>query len=289
MSFERFNATVTLITSVSHHGDVTGIDAIFNREKIIQPNGQTAQVPFITGNSIRGQLRDAAALHLVESLDLGGKLSARAFYTLFSGGALQKTGSKKIHLAEIRALRNLLPTLSLLGAAVGNHIMPGKLNVGKFYPLAQETAHLLGLNAAQLPSVYELMQTESYTRTDDLKDERYKAIVDPQRSAPKKDSDVAQQMRYNVETMAAGACLSWHLDLKHATSLEREALIAMLRFWGRNPVLGGKSAVGHGQVRLHFDNGWYIAPGQIELPEISMYESHLSANAEAIKGLIDGL
>lgn len=275
------NVRIVLRSSVAHNGETVGVDAEFHRVKIMLPSGLEERIPTITGNSIRGQLRDAAADDLLTRLE-GGALALDKFYLLFSGGSLSKTGGRSLNLDDIRELRRLVPMLSIWGGAVGNHIMPGKLIAGQIMPVAEEAAHLLpaGVVTGQPPSVYSIMQTESYTRMDDAKSERHERWHGNADAAP---DAPAQQMRYNVETMAAGTVLFWRVGLLGATALEREAFIAALRRWAVNPVLGGKSSVGHGLVEMQFENGWRIAPDGVDLPDTPAYDAHIQEHADAIR------
>lgn len=294
----KFNFLVRLLASVSHIGGSAGIDAEFHRTKLIV-GGEDLLIPTITGNSIRGQLRDASARHLLKTLDID-QLPLKAFYLLFSGGSLEKA-SGGLQLGALRRLQELLPSLSLFGGAVGNYIMPGKWSSGMLIPHAFETADLLGLEAEGLLSVYDLMQTEEYTRTDDAKNPRLEGMVekadmakymlgqDARKSADyAAESGASQQMRYRVETMAAGSVLSWRVVLNNVNEMEFGAFFAALAEWGQVPTLGGKSAVGHGFVELHAPEVVYIAPDVVNVPGFSAYEAHLRTNREEIKGLLYG-
>lgn len=287
MAIHKVNARVTLHTSVSHIGDTVGIDAMFHRVKIMLPDGEPEQVPTITGNSLRGQLRDAAAKDMLDYLDLP-PLDLDTFYMLFSGGSLTKTGGSKLDIEAARRLRRILPMLSLFGAASGNHIMPGKLSVGMFIPIAQETLHIIpeGVGDGQLAvSVYDMMQTESYTRRDDAKSE----LLDSYREADSEaTNDAPQQMRYQIESMAAGSRLYWHFALDSATGIEAECFLAALRRWAEQPILGGKKSVGHGLCEIEFDNGWHIRPQGHNLPEPTLYRAHLDGHKDEIRGLLYG-
>jgi hypothetical protein len=79
------------------------------------------------------------------------------------------------------------------------------------------------------------------------------------------------------------------------TDLEFEAFCVTLAEFGRFPYIGGKSGVGHGKVRIEFDN-WMeidprIAPTGKDVAFVlgNLYKEHLEKNRDAIRGLIDGL
>jgi len=281
---KQFTATVTLKSSVAHNGDTVGIDAVFHRIKMLGSDGQPMQVPTITGNSIRGLLRDASArymLHVMGTPDV----PLSAFYLLFSGGSLTKKGSPTTDIDAIRTMRATIPHLALFGGAIGRNIMSGRLKMEMMIPIALETAHINNTSHTpdNLVSMYDLMQTEAYTRTDDAKnDDLAQYIGAPQASG----DDAPMQMRYQVETMAAGSQLTWGFALDFATELDEQCLIAALRQWGQYPTIGGKSSVGHGHVSIDFNNGWHISQDHLNLPDTPDYDQHLRDNADAIMEML---
>lgn len=319
-----FEGTMTALTSISHIGETHGISSKLRREKIVQENGSVEEIPVISGNSLRGILRDRGMLHMLIALGYGVKqetgevlgLSLPAFYFLFSGGALTKISGRGIDIDEARRWRDLIPLVALFGGAMGNQIMPSKVKIGKAIPICQETAHLLPkrfVNSSNLESIWELCQEEAYTRRDDEKNENLRKLIAPEtrklleararerRSKAGTDEDVAgatgqkQQMRYFVETLVAGTRLFWDIALDDVTELEFEAFAVTLAEFGRLPYIGGKSSVGHGKVAIRFDK-WLeieprIAPAGRELstPLGSRYMEHLAARGDDIRGLLNGL
>jgi hypothetical protein len=299
MPIHKVQALMTLQSSVSHIGESTGTEATFHRTKMVASDGNIRSIPTITGNGIRGLLRDYAAAHLLDVLELPhNSLSLSAFYTLFSGGSLSKgSGSGSVDLGAARRLREALPMISVWGAAVGSTIMAGKLNVGMVLPIAQETRHLIGLHPAlvgeDLPSIYDMMQSESYTRKDDGKD----VLLDKYHAVEARDKDAApQQMRYQVETMVAGTRCYWWYALSHdVTPVEIGAWASALARWGEHPKIGGKGAVGHGVVEtvLYAPDGQtaeVISPHMsVYAAELELYNAHLRAHRETILGVLNEL
>jgi len=295
----KHNLTLKLLSSASHIGSTGGIDAEFHRIELAQEGGTVDRIPCFTGNSMRGQLRDASALHLMRTLEIES-LPLKMFYLLFSGGSLEK-GSAGVSLEKARQIRYLLPSVSMWGAASGNHIMAGKWSSGFIMPQARETAGVLRLvNRDSLPSVYDLMRTQEYTRMDDAKDVRKETLIQTEavqktlmgleakrESSVASEPGAAQQMRYRVETMIAGAVLSWRVAMLHVSDLEAQAWYAALATWGENPTIGGKSAVGHGLVELSAD-GIAISPDGVATPSYAGYEEHLRQKAQEIKALLYG-
>jgi len=319
-----FEGTMTALTSISHIGDTHGIHSKLRREKVVQPDGTVEEVPIISGNSIRGILRDRGMLHMLRCLGYGvdedtGEvrgLSMEAFYFLFSGGSLTKTSSRGLDIDEARRWRDLIPLVALFGGAMGNQIMPGKVKVGKAIPICAETAHILPERLVpggrELKSIWELCQEEAYTRRDDEKNEKLRKLIAPevrglleakaaedrQKRGTSKDvrgDEQKQQMRYFVETVAAGTELYWDVTLDDVTDLEFEAFCVVLAEFSRFPYIGGKSGVGCGKVAIRFDKWMEVDPRiSLEGKELSfalgnLYKNHLESNAGDIRELLNGL
>jgi len=147
-----WEGTMTALSSISHNGGQSfGINSKLRREKFVQMDGSVEEIPVISGNGLRGLLRDRGMLHMCRALGYGVNdetgevrgLSLAAFYFLFSGGALTSTGSRGIDIDEARKVRALIPLVGVFGGAMGNSIMPGKLKCGKAIPICAETIHLL--------------------------------------------------------------------------------------------------------------------------------------------------
>lgn len=301
-----------LLSSLSHQEGVEGTTSVLRRERIVGSDGAVTDVPVVSGNAWRGQLRDATMRALVRSLG-DPPLSLAAFHFLFSGGSLTATGPY-VDIGFARELRSTIPSVAVFGGAVGNHILRGKLKVGKLYPICRETLHLLHASAIPdgytPPSIWELVQEESYTRTDDEGREDLRALIDPMqrlvleadtaaRAAKKKagEPEIAsrdsQQMRYHVETLAAGTLLSADLVLEDYTPEEFGALVSGLVEWSRDPSIGGKRATGHGRVEARFTDWQTVRPQLVGdglvVSDDGAYERHVIGERAAILRLLGRL
>ncbi|MES2222093.1 MAG: hypothetical protein V4587_14145, partial [Acidobacteriota bacterium] len=102
---------MTAVSSISHNGGQSfGISSKFRREKFVQPDRTVEEVPVLSGNGLRGMLRDRGMAHMCRALGYGEDgqgLSLPAFHFLFSGGALTDIGGKTINIAEARRMRQL--------------------------------------------------------------------------------------------------------------------------------------------------------------------------------------
>jgi CRISPR type IV-associated protein Csf2 len=319
-----FEGVMTCLTSVSHIGDSHGVNSKLRREKFITSSGEVEEIPVISGNSLRGILRDRGMLHLLRTLGYGVNeetgevrgLSLAAFYFLFSGGALTKIAGRGLDIDEARKWRELIPLVALFGGAMGNQIMPGKAKIGKAIPICEETSHLLPIrfiNGGGAMSIWEMVQEEAYTRRDDEKNENLRQLIAPEvrglleakASAHREKSgtseDMAgetgqkQQMRYFIETLAAGTKLFWDITLDDVSPVEFDAFAITLAEFSKFPYIGGKSGVGHGKVSIKFDKWLELNPritpagNEIDVPLGAHYMQHLESKANEIRSLINGL
>jgi len=322
-----FEGTMTALSSISHSGGQSfGINAKLRREKFVQSDGQVEEIPVLSGNGLRGMLRDRGMLHMCRALGYGINeqagtltgLNLPAFYFLFSGGTLTKDSGRGLGIELARRLRTLIPLVGIFGGAVGNQILPGRLKVGKAIPICLETAHLLParfLNGDHArTTIWDYLQEEMYTRKDDEKNEQLRQLMAPQtlqlldgqrqaqavrQAAAEVDPDVGehQQMRYYVETFAAGTCFYWYIVLDDPTNVEFEAFVTTLVEFSKLPYVGGRSATGLGKVSVNFDKWFKIEPhiepaaGRAEIGFAigTRYAEHLKAHAGEIRALLDSL
>ncbi len=154
---------------------------------------------------------------------------------------------------------------------------------------------------------------EAYTRRDDEKDENLRQLIAPEarllmegearqrRRAAQDGEEIVektgqrQQMRYFVETLAAGTQFFWEISLDDVSPLEFEAFCVTLVEFARMPYIGGKGSVGHGKISIAFDH-WIeinprLAPAGRELNFSlgNQYAQHLARYKAEIRELIDGL
>lgn len=310
-----FEGVATAITSIIHNGgEQNGIASMLRREKFVQPNGKVKEVPVISGNSIRGILRDVGMYDMLQKVGYGVQedgsvkgLPLSAFYFLFSGGALSSTGEAGINVDRFRKIAETIPLIALFGGAIGNQIMNGKLKVGKLIPICKETLHLLPetYRNEEAESIWDYCQTEMYTRRDDEKNDKVRGMIDEGVRAllsggmAKVDitkAASAQQMMYRNETLAAGTQFYWKVTLEDATEVEFEAFLVTLAVFSKAPFIGGRSAVGHGEIAIHFPI-WKDIDSRVnshgkeqEMPDVSLltkYFSHLEEKKQSIREMLN--
>lgn len=303
---------VTALSSISHNGgERNGTITQLRREKFVQPGGKVAKVPVISGNAVRGILRDHGMFGMLRQLGYGVNdetgevtgLPLSAFYFLFSGGALTSTGDGHFDIEHFRSMRETIPLIALFGGAAGNVIMPGKLKIGKLLPICNETAHLIP--SRFLPettqTIWEYCQTEMYTRRDDEKNDRVRmlisrpALTEGEQTVPAEKKAAPQQMKYDIETLAAGTQFYWKVVLEDVSDIEFEAFLATVIEFSKSPNIGGKSAVGHGEISIKLDK-WIEVDSRVNLQgtEIDVklgakYSNHLREKGEGIKKFLNAM
>lgn len=231
---KRINYTMT--APLSHIGETASAGSYF--QTVLTAEGR---LPVVTGNAIRGQLRDACALHLLRVLG-NPKVDKDAFNVLFSGGNI--VGGMRDDVAKAKAVRQHFPMISLLGGGLGDMIMSGKLLCGFAYPVCREAESITGIES--LISWHSLIDEMEFTRTDDGKNDKLSGyLLD---ASEEKSAKASTQMRYSVQYIAAGTEFAQDLIfLPGTTELEIGAFYAGLREWWFNvPRLGGMAAKGFG-------------------------------------------
>lgn len=247
----RIETLYTLLQPLSHIGESESTQSFLNTTTIVS-DGVPEEVFCYTGNAIRGALRDAGAVYLLEKL--GVQLPPEQFNLLFSGGSIG--GTQSVDIDQARLLRKSLPLISLFGGGVGNQLLRGIPKQTFAYPICRETN---GILPAHLPkSQYSWRQysgVKEFTRTDDSKNavisEQYLLGAADQLlltgEEKKKKDGPATQMRYGVEYMAPGVQLYHRWDLV-CEEVELGAFVSAVYEWRKQPYLGGMGGKGFGLV-----------------------------------------
>jgi len=227
-----------------------------------------AQLPAISGNAIRGRLR-RWAMH--DWCRLAGitQIDKRVYHTLFSGGFLDSSSTYE-DFDKLDSLVETCPMLGLLGAAVGDMMIEGSLRVSWAYPMCTE-------RGSGDRSVWEYLDTIYQTRRDSSKTESEIDIGDGMFDAVDGKKDAPQQMKYEYEAFADGTPFEARLALLDMRDMPVSAFNRVLELYERHASLGGKGAVGAGDIDLEIDRS--------ELPACSSeaYIEHVEHNAERIR------
>ena len=243
---------VTALSSICHNGgERNGITTQLRREKFIQPNGKVVEIPVISGNSIRGKIRDISAIDILTKNEGSAmKVDSDTFNLLFSGGSLGSTGDNTINIDKIRQLRKDIPILSVMGCSIGNVILPGKIDIGKLIPICRETLHVIPEKyhgSEEIKSIWDYCQVEMYTRKDDSKDENKREYLNEEDDK----KHVVTQMMYNIETIAAGTRFYWKICLRDTSDVETGAFLSIFQKWtDQFSQVGGNGRIGHGSLKF---------------------------------------
>lgn len=268
----KIETIYTLKQPLSHIGESESTVSFLNTIRIVV-NRKVEEVFALTGNSIRGTLRDCAARHLLDRLD--AKVGKKEFNILFSGGNI--SGSMSTDIDQAKRYRELLPIISLFGAGIGNQILAGKMTQGFALPVCRETDEIIpeikgikeGLRGDSWKS---LTGTINFTRFDDSKNVNYREYLQGDKDNTDKDS-ASTQMRYEVEYLVPGAQLYHVINLCTDTDIELGVFIAALEEFSRSPVLGGMGGKGFGlcEAEIAMDGGFFarIENGSIKLCEVA--------------------
>ena len=271
-----FKGNLTALSPIHHGGseDYGTTKLILTLPTIIvNPlNGEEEidNVPAIHGNAIRGYLRRLIMDDFLTLLDYELD-SKKVYHFLFTGGILEALDPKDkgaINLTRKKEIRELIPPISLVGSALGNQMIQGKLKVGMADIVCAETKHYLTDYDDYNFSAYNLKGSDFGTRLDDLKEER-------------DDDEQAHQMKYEFETLIRGTKFTHEFILENCNDVEKACFRRMFELWKERPYLGGKSGTGYGKVKLDY-------------PEINSlsdddYLKYVDENKELICNFLDEL
>lgn len=266
---KKINLSWNLRSLLTHFGEEKlSTTNLLRRQKFVVGD-EIYNIPVYSGNAVRGQCRRLIARDFIEKLEID-KVSLRVYHTLFSGGSL--VSGVSLTMNDKKRLCEMLPFISVLGAAVGDTILQGKVSFSPLYLVCKE---LNSFNTTQSDlSFKELIDEVFYTRKDDKKSQIFDVDAG-------EDSEKAEpvQMKYDMEAIAAGARMESNITISTNESIELACVAKMLNLLSEANKLGGKSAVGHGAFTLQYETGL----------DSSAYDEFLASNSEAIKTYITEL
>lgn len=257
------------LSPLSHGADTkAGNATLFRRMQIMSTTGCCIELPFYAGNAIRGQIRDLLADHLIETLGLKKhSLEKWFYYIIYSGGSLSENADATKVFSEllgkhgaiksdgIHQFRDTLPGLSVLGSAIGNRILSGRVNISDFRPECHEWA-----NGEKKAS--ELFTWLYFTRRED--DESH-------------EQGDNSSMIVNTECIKIGVKFHGGIDMcKHISYLEKSALGYGLKVLTEHGYLGASNRMGYGKVNVEINN----------LPDIKLYEDFIKDNRDDIRNYL---
>lgn len=257
----EWRGTITAKSSIAHGGKDSGTKHGFRREVVILPTGKRLTAPVLSGSVIRGSMRRLASAMVLDAITEGGgkRLPFSAVHTFRTGGSLRETrSSEEVITGEKQALlRDLFPMLTVFGFSTRGRIISGRLIVDKAFPLTRETAYLApaygqeSLDEQTLPSVWEIVQQEQYTRFADVGESVASGDVDLDQGIPE-ISKGSGNMLWTQETLAAGTRFLHSVRLEEATPNEVSFTDELMRRWTSIGRIGAQRSRGMG--RFSFDH-----------------------------------
>lgn len=262
---------------ISHSSGNKGNHAIFMRESIMLPDGEVVDIPCISGDALRHQLREAMAYITLDALDMLGQggLSQGALRLLFAGGGIGGAQGASIDLDAYDKMVRMVPGVGLLGGGVGNRIMPGQIEVKAGRLICDETveAGVLPAWAAAIayprdavpPAAGDCVATETRVRMDPMDRPGKRTMLSDAaqaeyaerilagagaKDAKAKDDAKGTMMPRSTEVVVAGALFHWGIVATLHTQAQEHAFWAMLGAALSDLKVGGKRGTGHGSLAV---------------------------------------
>jgi hypothetical protein len=227
-----WEAILTAQTGVVHSGDTLGTTTYLRRERTLHPDGHIEEIPVISGNSVRGRLRDLAVDAWWNDRHQP-QLPAAVVHALFSGGSLTRATDEPLSGQRLQQVHDLCPPLEIFGAAGGGRILDGAAHIGKMVPLTQQTQHLLPptYQSTTAPDMWNVINVDYFTRKRRARDEQ------------------AAPLRFGVETFIPGTQFYWWARLHPAATPAAVALFAdTITTWITSGTIGGRLRSGYGRI-----------------------------------------
>lgn len=223
-------------------------------------NGRSIEIPYISGNSVRGRLRRIIMkdlCHLLDDYKFGDDRVAHAF---FGGGQLKSGGGDGMIDVEFRStITALIPPVSLWAFSLGNQMIDGDLTVWNMTICCKETAWKIPERFRKNPnnSAYEFLAEQFFTRRDDN-----------QTGKKKDEENQAIQMKVGIEVLMSGTVFHHGFIIRNPNEIKIACLHRTLNLWMENPTIGGKSSSGFGRLRLEYEEQ------KDDQPYLDYIESH---------------
>lgn len=257
MGHYRWEGTAVATSSLMHGGEALGTITYLRREVFLSPEGHRSRIPVVSGNAVRGLLRDLAADQTWEALRRPA-LPLPVTHALWAGGALVKVKGEPLSGNRLATLRAAVPMVGVFGAAGGGRIISGCLSVGKLVPICTQTRHVLPVELARqpgLPDLHDLLQIEEYSRFPQRENPTASAYppvapLVPGEDPPSGMGDPGGLLRYGVETFVPGTRFHTWFTLTHAVAKEAGFFAEVLAAYTGDASVGGNRAKGHGRLRF---------------------------------------
>jgi len=320
MQTTKFEMIVRAKTPIVHTQESIGNAAVFARKRVRQKGGSFAMVPFVSGNSMRHQLRSAAAygtLHAAGILD-DPQLSAGATRLLFNGGMVTKKGNASVvNIEQYRKLVALFPPLGLFGGCIDSGVRDGKIDVDELDVLCTEQSLYipewisgwLEREHEVLDSCRTTIEEIQHVKMDAVALDSTKQLLSPQARADAHARELASSsahesgdalakkesksgmMPYSFERLAQGTLFKWGVTARTHSDLDFDAYCFSIACLLNNFRVGGKAGVGHGQLEFVAGARIAFAPITGSLENIGaelapktgeLYKAHVTARKDEL-------
>lgn len=272
MQHRKIEVVLEAQQPIAHHEGTLGNQAILMRESIRQPDGTFAQVPIITGDTMRHGLREAAAYAYLDAAGLlSESLSEEALRLLFAGGMVTGTAGGSVKLGDYRDMCDLFPPLALLGGCAQNRVVPGRLQSDEALLICRETEHVLPewvraefvADATARAHVEEVTRVRMDPTLDPAKrtmlTDESRQLIESRLGISEASSEVgdwsgkvdakSSMLPRSHERVKRGSLWFWRVTATTLSDLEHDTLMVMLATFLADARVGGKKATGHGLVR----------------------------------------
>lgn len=142
MNTTKYFAIVTAQEMLSHNSKSVSTGSLFNTESV-KVGTDFVDVPYVTGNEMKGILRRLGMEFMATMLGLDPELGARAgerlgdespltlnrLMLLWNGGILTSDGGKAVNVDVAARLSELIPWLAVVGGCAGNQMIKGRISV----------------------------------------------------------------------------------------------------------------------------------------------------------------
>lgn len=322
----RYEFVLEAAQPIAHHAESIGNEAILMRRRL-RYRGGWAEVPVITGDTMRHGLREAAAYALLDAaglLDEGAAaLSEAALRLLFAGGMVTGSSGGAVKLTEYWQLCDLIPPLALLGGCVSNRVVPGRLVVEDATLVCDEAERYLPPwvvayareQLGDLGSGRACVEEVQRTRMDPTLDpgkrrllaaDAAKAVqgrllaseeaASAENPAAKEEAKSSLMPR-RFERVAQGALFSWCVEATIYTELERDTFHVMCAAFLARARVGGKRGTGHGHlrpvtarsvgIRRPAEDLDVLDPGALAPKIGQLFRAHVAERRGALKAALD--
>ena len=267
-----------------HHGasESYGTTKLIHVQPTIVQNSLSGEpeidnIPCIHGNAVRGMLRRLLLDDFLTQVEYNLN-SKKVYHFLFTGGLLEAIDNKDkgaINLTKKKEIRKYIPPISLLGSALGNQMIQGKLKVGMGNIVCDETRQYIEDSCPESFSAYNLKSLDFGTRLDDL--EIGRQIGENEDKSDKEDDEDEQhnQMKYEFESLIRGTKFTHEFILEDMLPHEEGCFQRMLELWEERPYLGGKSSTGYGMINFDYKIPDTIQPSSTYINYLKQYQDDI--------------